>query len=217
MSSTTGGRLRDGRERILKRVGNALKRKTPFPETTAKPLFKPVTNLVERFAAECEANITECVITANANETCSRLRTLLGEVPEGEVFVEDAAETRDLLRGCERPLKWSSEGAPSEQCRVTITRCEGLVALTGSVITSSGCGGRGASVVAPIHVVVARESQLLPDLESALALIQKKDLPGKNSFIGLITGCSRTGDIEKILVMGAHGPMRLIVLLELGS
>jgi L-lactate dehydrogenase complex protein LldG len=36
----------------------------------------------------------------------------------------------------------------------------------------------------------------------------------KNSFAGLVSGSSRTADIEKILVQGAHGPVRLIVVLQ---
>jgi len=37
----------------------------------------------------------------------------------------------------------------------------------------------------------------------------------RNSMVSLITGPSRTGDIEKILVMGAHGPQRLFVVLAM--
>jgi L-lactate dehydrogenase complex protein LldG len=58
---------------------------------------------------------------------------------------------------------------------------------------------------------------LLADLESALELVRTKKLYQTSSFVGLITGCSRTGDIEKQLVIGAHGPQRLIVLVEKGS
>jgi L-lactate dehydrogenase complex protein LldG len=88
------------------------------------------------------------------------------------------------------------------------------VALTGSIVTSSGCGGRGASVVPDCHIVFATTDQLVPDLEAAMALIQQRGLPSKSSYVGLITGSSRTADIEKILVLGAHGPRRLAVVLE---
>jgi L-lactate dehydrogenase complex protein LldG len=65
-----------------------------------------------------------------------------------------------------------------------------------------------------VHIVVAAASQLVADLDQALAVMTEQQLAQKNSFIGVITGCSRTGDIEKLLVIGAHGPKRLVVLLD---
>jgi L-lactate dehydrogenase complex protein LldG len=52
---------------------------------------------------------------------------------------------------------------------------------------------------------------LLPDLPAALELLRRKYAPDYPSFISLITGPSRTGDIERILVLGAHGPKKLTI------
>jgi L-lactate dehydrogenase complex protein LldG len=205
------------RERILARIGKALEKKTSLATPPATPLFAPVTDVLQRFDAECKANTTECVITRDRSETCARLRIVLGDIPDGQVFAQDSEEFRGLLRGMERPVIWSTDGPPNEYCEATITHCHALVAVTGSILTSSACGGRGACVVAPVHIVVARESQLVPDLESVLDLIKREDLDRSSSFVGLITGCSRTSDIEKLLVLGAHGPKRLVVILERGS
>ncbi len=206
-----------GRKRILARIGNALRQKTSLPKTAMTPLFAPVSNLFQQFVSECNANITETIVTQSAAETCARLRAVLAELPNGEVFAEDTVEIRHLLQGFDGGVRWSSDAPPAESSQATITNCHALVALTGSIVTSSLCGGRGASVVAPVHVVIARESQIVPDLESALKLVEDEDLPGKASFVGLITGCSRTGDIEKQLVIGAHGPQRVVVIVETGS
>jgi L-lactate dehydrogenase complex protein LldG len=205
------------RERILARIGQALKQKTDLATCEPAPLFAPVVNLLERFQEECRANITETVITANGTHTCASLRELLDGIPDGEVFAEDTPELRRLLQSLERPVRWSTDGPPREASKATITQCHGLIALTGSVITSSSCGGRGASIVAPVHIVVAHESQLVPDIETALELVQRRNLTMTDSFVGLITGCSRTGDIEKQLVIGAHGPQRLVVIVERSS
>ncbi|MDB6122256.1 MAG: hypothetical protein JWQ71_1249 [Pedosphaera sp.] len=100
-----------------------------------------------------------------------------------------------------------------EKCDVGITECDALVAQTGSVlVTSRSAGGRALSVLPPHHVVIARREQLLADLPSAFALLQKKYASNYPSFISFITGPSRTGDIERILVLGAHGPKKLTVL-----
>ncbi len=101
-----------------------------------------------------------------------------------------------------------------ERCDVGITACDALIAQTGTVLlTAASAGGRTLSVLPPHHVVLATRSQLLPDLPSAYELIAKKCDSALPSFITLITGPSRTGDIERILVLGAHGPKKLTVVL----
>jgi L-lactate dehydrogenase complex protein LldG len=51
------------------------------------------------------------------------------------------------------------------------------------------------------------------DLTEAYATLAAKYRQGYPSMISFITGPSRTGDIERILVLGAHGPKRLSILL----
>jgi L-lactate dehydrogenase complex protein LldG len=101
-----------------------------------------------------------------------------------------------------------------ESCDVGITECEALVAQTGSVlVTAHSAGGRALSVLPPHHVVLARCEQLIADLPDAFALLKKKYGTNYPSFISFITGPSRTGDIERILVLGAHGPKKLTIFL----
>lgn len=102
-----------------------------------------------------------------------------------------------------------------ESCDAGITECECLVAQTGSIcVTSLSSGGRALSVLPPHHILIARREQLLPDLTAAYELLAEKYAEsGYPSFMGFITGPSRTGDIERILVLGAHGPKKLTVLL----
>ena len=107
------------------------------------------------------------------------------------------------------------KGGQPKSSQATITLAEAVVAQTGSVFVSASCGGRGASVVAPVHIVVASVDQLVPGLDAAFTRIRESGTPEKNSMLCLITGSSRTADIEKILVMGAHGPRRLVVFLSL--
>lgn len=101
-----------------------------------------------------------------------------------------------------------------EACDAGVTTCEALVAQTGSVVvTSKTSGGRALSVLPPHHVVLARKSQLVADLPAAFARLREKYEGHFPSMISFITGPSRTGDIERILVLGAHGPRKLTVLL----
>jgi L-lactate dehydrogenase complex protein LldG len=100
-----------------------------------------------------------------------------------------------------------------ESCDVGISECDALIAQTGSVLVSSrSAGGRALSVLPPHHVVLARREQLLADLPAAFALLKRRYNSNYPSFISFITGPSRTGDIERILVLGAHGPKKLTIL-----
>ena len=100
-----------------------------------------------------------------------------------------------------------------ESCDAGISQCDALVAQTGTVlVTARSAGGRALSVLPPHHVVIASRGQLLADLPGAFALLKNKYQGNYPSLISLITGPSRTGDIERILVLGAHGPKKLTIL-----
>jgi len=99
-----------------------------------------------------------------------------------------------------------------EQCDVGISGCDALIAQTGTVlVTSRSAGGRALSCLPPHHVVIARREQLVSDLPAAFALVKQKYGADYPSMISFITGPSRTGDIERILVLGAHGPKKLTI------
>ena len=81
------------------------------------------------------------------------------------------------------------------------------------MVSNANAAGRRLSIYPPIHIVLAKASQLVMDIRHAMNLIQDKygkDLP---SMLSTITGPSRTADIEKMLVLGAHGPKELYVFL----
>lgn len=212
------------RERILARIRNALKTPAPVHRTSQttrglQPIFAPVPGVLERFQRECVGNKTELIVMPNLSSSSAALQSVLASLPAGEVFVQDAPELRQMSAGLRdrKGVRWSSEGGPHENSQATITLAEVLVAQTGSVIVSAACGGRGASIVAPVHIAVASASQLVPTLDDAFARIRERGMAAQNSYVCLITGSSRTADIEKILVMGAHGPRRLVVILKLAA
>ena len=206
------------REAILARIREGLR--TPAPPMEAKifdgPIFEPVQNPLERFQQECKANLMECQVTADASGSAQVLAQVLNSLPAGEVFLQDDPVLRRLIEasGATRLLRWSSQGGPAESAQATVTLADALIAQTGSIFVSAACGGRGASVVAPCHIVYATARQLVPDLVTALRTATAQGQLDNYSFACIISGSSRTADIEKILVQGAHGPMRLVVILE---
>jgi L-lactate dehydrogenase complex protein LldG len=97
---------------------------------------------------------------------------------------------------------------------IGLTFCECLIARTGSImVTSRQDSGRRLPVYANFHIVVAYTSQLVEGIRDGLKLIRERYKNQPPSMISTITGPSRTADIEKTLVQGAHGPREIFVFL----
>lgn len=90
---------------------------------------------------------------------------------------------------------------------VTIEEVSGAIAESGTIVCSAS-GGRAlqAGMLPEHHVAIVSRENIFPDIETFLE--STKTLP---SVLTLITGPSRTADIEKKLVIGVHGPERLTV------
>lgn len=101
-----------------------------------------------------------------------------------------------------------------EQADLSLTSCEALVARTGSVLVSAAsASGRRLSIYPDQHLVLARPSQVVAEIGDGLAQVQAKYGAHMPSMVSLTTGPSRTADIEKTLVLGAHGPRRIALFL----
>jgi L-lactate dehydrogenase complex protein LldG len=95
---------------------------------------------------------------------------------------------------------------------VGLTACEYLAAETGTVVLrSSPAAPRLLSLLPRAHIVVAKGEQLLPTVAECLREAHAGE-SNQSSCITLVSGPSRTADIEKVLVKGVHGPRDLYVL-----
>lgn len=228
--------MQDDRKPILARIRQALKTPAPRPHHTGSapvpenqlPIFgqesfrqwlPPVGESWDERAALFARNSielkTEFVLCNDEDELKASLAALKLECGWSRLASHRGALTGALLPALELPCLFTDGGydvAELEKCDVGITECEGLVAQTGSVlVTNRSCGGRALSVLPPHHVVLARREQLLPDLTAAFELLHARYSDNFPTMMSFITGPSRTGDIERILVLGAHGPKRLTV------
>jgi L-lactate dehydrogenase complex protein LldG len=97
---------------------------------------------------------------------------------------------------------------------IGISGVDYLVAETGSVVVlAKPDDPRSLSLLPPVHVAVADRSQLLPDLFDLFAVLGRDTASGAMpSGLSIITGPSKTGDIELRLVTGVHGPGEVHVI-----
>jgi len=90
-----------------------------------------------------------------------------------------------------------------------VTDVYSAVAETGSlVVRASVAQGRAISLVPKIHIAIVEAGQIVPDLIDLFANLTRD---GLGSAVSLITGPSKTSDIEMTLVIGVHGPMKVQV------
>lgn len=95
-----------------------------------------------------------------------------------------------------------------------LTTCEALITRTGSIlISSASASGRRLNIYPAMHVVVATASQLVADIKDGLQVVRERHKNNFPSMLSLVSGPSRTADIEKTLVQGAHGPKQLVLFL----
>lgn len=96
-----------------------------------------------------------------------------------------------------------------------ITNVEYLIAETGTVVMATRPDEpRSLSLLPPVHIAIAECRQLLPDLFDLFDLFSPVAPARKTpSCLTLITGPSKTGDIELRLVTGVHGPGEIQVVL----
>jgi L-lactate dehydrogenase complex protein LldG len=117
-------------------------------------------------------------------------RAGLVRMPE-DVRTDSAAHAADLAR--------------LDAASVGITGAVAVLADTGSIVVTSGAGRpRLASLLPPIHVALVTRAQIVPSLGAWLAA--HRTLPASVANCVVITGPSRTADIEMTLTRGVHGP-----------
>ncbi len=203
------------REKVLKNIRDALISKTdpPYPKIDfEKSVYKTMDDPVDiTFAQELSKASGNFIYCESETEFIQDLRMLISDKGWNNVFTYES-KIIDLLESGNIPYISGIE--EFKHIKVGISPCEFLIARLGSIMVSSAMtSGRRLNVFPDVHIVMAYTSQIVPDLKDALKAIRKRYENNMPSMISIITGPSRTADIEKTLVMGAHGPKELYVFL----
>ena len=117
----------------------------------------------------------------------------------------------------ERPTLTVTTGRARDADAVSLTGAFAAVAETGTLMLVSGAERPTTLNFLPdTHIVVLKRDQIVGGYEDAwdrLRAVQASFEGGMPRTVNLITGPSRTGDIEQTIQLGAHGPRRLHILL----
>jgi L-lactate dehydrogenase complex protein LldG len=188
------------REQILSSARAALHRQAGDPVPPPPPVLlreAPQELLVEQFTKALEALAGKVVLVNTRAEAQAAIERILN----GRSFVASP--------------KMGGAGFSREACATTdvgVTSADYALADTGSlVIFTESNESRLLSLLPPCHIAVVESSQLVPSLDDVFRL---RPLPGADSSaMVVITGPSRTADIEMRLVRGVHGPGEIHVII----
>lgn len=204
----------DGREQVLAQIRQSLGRSgpvttpiVPLPGTGPRPAFEG--DVVERFVAKMLEKSATVERLASLAELGAAVARFVAAVP---------AAPRLRVSGALSGIAWPPgldvlHGAARREDETSVTPCFAAVAESGGIVTLSGPDTPSTlNFVPDNHLVVVQVSQVLPHFEDLWARLRASGRPMPRT-VNIISGPSRTADIEQTIQLGAHGPRRLHILL----
>lgn len=212
--------------RVRTAIGRTIAASIPAPPTVNESLIRLCSrcdDVVRRFADEAattgmqlhptsEADLANCLAKLLSDLPCRSAATSVVDRALSSVVTEAAAGAN-----C-RVVDWhQTPGVAAHfEADAGITDVDAALAETGTLIISSGpTRSRACFLVPPIHIAVVRAIDILPDMIDYWS--RGREALRDASAVTLITGPSKTADIEGILVTGVHGPREVHVVLVDGN
>ncbi|MBM3765783.1 MAG: hypothetical protein FJW32_10370 [Acidobacteria bacterium] len=210
--------MSSAREEIINRVRAAIGRKVgDKPAAPPEPLLRirgyKLDEKIAAFRAALEALSGTVTETHSREETQSVVKRLL----DGRTAVASAhpllSEQRVTeIEGVQSGLNGADLRNACASAGVGITSAYCLLAETGTIVfRASAEESRLISLLPPVHIAVVSSRRMLGGLDEMLSMIARP--VDDSSAMVFITGPSRTGDIEQILVRGVHGPGHVHVVI----
>ncbi|HLJ15749.1 MAG TPA: lactate utilization protein [Bryobacteraceae bacterium] len=207
------------REQMLQKVRTALGRSPGQPAAPPPPVWSRIpqwtaAERVERFSRAVEALGGKPVTVENldaARRTVEQLMAGHRAIASNAPLLTACGITS--LPGVESGFTDAAAMRPvCASVAIGITSADYALADTGTlVMLSSPSEARLVSLLPPTHIAVIPESCIVANLDELLSILPKP--AEQSSSMVLITGPSRTADIEQILVRGVHGPGELYVII----
>lgn len=179
----------------------------PVVDESIARLVQPTDDLVARFTTAAEAaklhvsSTTPADLVRLLTPLCANRRMVITPCE-----LCDRLGLADALRSAGAQIQSAQEaGKPRMyEADIGLTDVYAAVAETGSIVVRrSASHPLMASLVPPVHIAVVERNQIVPDL---IDLMRKLNVEGTAGGVTIITGPSKTADIEMNLVTGVHGP-----------
>jgi L-lactate dehydrogenase complex protein LldG len=202
------------KEKILKKVRQALtfKGKNQYVniDLDSNIYVQPgkEETLVEVFAKQFTAVNGEFIYCSNQFDFLDKLITLLEQRKWKHFFCWEH-HLQDMLK--DTGIAFSHRKEFLDKVQGAVTSCEALIARTGTVLVSSSANSRALTIWPPVHIVMAKKSQVVMEMKDGFQLIKNRYGKSTPTMLSFITGPSRSADIENTLVIGAHGPTEVFV------
>lgn len=208
--------MSNAREEILSAVRGRVRRGEGVPAPwRSRQHFE---DLVARFSQALTALYGEVIRADSADDALNRLGNVLTNLGATRVAVNDEPPLSGIDLAARWPeITWHIAGRTAGSLRdfcagadAGVTGAVAALAETGSVVVSSGPGrSRLVSLLPPVHIALVPVSCLTSDLLT-WAAARSGEWPAN---VTVISGPSRTADIEQTLAIGMHGPRRVIAIL----
>jgi L-lactate dehydrogenase complex protein LldG len=189
-----------------------------IPETPAARR----TELVSRFANELERVNGHFIGVMSPGEVCKEIIALTREMRPRSVAVGEAVEldpapivaalTRtgiEVVRcGKSNDEERSALRQRLAQCDLAIVEAHYAIAATGTLVVVATPGRPGSlTLLPPNNVILVDASRVLADMAAVMRALGPATITDHR--VAFITGPSRTADIEKMIVLGVHGPKQV--------
>ncbi|HML24909.1 MAG TPA: lactate utilization protein [Aggregatilinea sp.] len=207
--------MASARDEIMARVAAQRRDATPPPVWRSRRHFE---DLRDRFEESLRKVKGETIRAGSLDEALAALDSTLADLGAQSVVVNGDS----LLAGMDWAGRWpertlhvagQSDGDLRAFCAsadVGVSSADAALAETGSIIVTSGPGrSRLATLLPPVHVALVPASRLTTDLFTFTAARSG----AQPAMMTIISGPSKTADIEQTMAIGMHGPKRFIVIL----
>jgi L-lactate dehydrogenase complex protein LldG len=177
---------------------------------TRGPAPSPVKNVVALFEEKSKAMLCTVQRVKSASDVPQACAAYLAENElAGTVAIWPALGQLDWSV-LPHPVRL---GAPTGDDLIGISAVACAVAETGTLVFASKADEPASTHLLPeTHIAIVREDQVVHTMEDAFQLLRKEGrvMPRALNFV---SGPSRTADIEQTIVLGAHGPYRVHLIL----
>jgi len=200
--------MSEARENILRKLARGRREPAPLPGTYVAPAIEDHQAAFTRGLEKVSA--TYSVVSSNAEVKQEVEKYLRQQDEAGEVVVTGDIRNAGLLDGS--TLQLVEAPTRGEEASAIALAYAGI-AETGSLVFLSGPGSPATTNFLPDNFIcVLYREDLVNDMESLWSRMQNEQRAMPRA-INIVTGPSRTADVEQVIQMGAHGPRRVHVIL----